>query len=507
MMLLRGVDLGRTVGKKEFKRLVPKLRTELLLVQNQLHESAGFSVVVVIAGSDAAGKGRTVNVLHEWMDPRFLQTHAFDRPTDEESERPLAWRYWRVLPPKGTTGIFLGSWYSEVIAAMLRGKLSEAEFQQALAHLNTFERQLTDDGTLLLKYWFHIPKQVQKKRLEKYASDPRRAWRVTEQDWRNLRHYDRLLPICDRLLSETNASHSPWLLVEGTDRRYRELTVGQHLAQAIRNRLDAPLAGPESAPVPVSLPESGVDQPTVLSTLDLTQQLTRKKYRSELEKWQARLNRLSRKAHRKRVATVLVFEGVDAAGKGGAIRRVTAALDARRYDVAPIAAPSDEERARHYLWRFWRRLPRAGDWTIFDRSWYGRVLVERVEGLATDAQWSRAYQEIRDFEELLCEHGIVLVKFWLHIDQDEQARRFAERETVPYKQYKITEEDYRNRAKWPQYEIAVHDMVQQTSGQQAPWTLVEANDKYFARIKVLRTICDRLHAATKRELANVNQSW
>ena len=486
---------GQKIDKKTYNERVPDLRTELLLAQNQLHVSADFSVIAVVAGSDAAGKGQTVNRLHQWMDTRFLQTHAFDQPSDEESERPLAWRYWRVLPAKGLISIFLNSWYSEVIRAMLAGEMSEADFARALVHLNTFEQKLTDDGTLLLKYWFHIPKKVQKKRLKNYASDPDQAWRVTEQDWWNLRHYDRLRPICERLLKDTNSSQAPWLVVDGTDRRYRELTVSEHLLQSLRSRMQSAPTGTVPSPVPVHAAEAAPDGPTVLSELDLDQQISRSRYRRHLVKWQARLNELSRRAQKKRVATVLVFEGADAAGKGGAIRRVTTALDARRYEVIPIAAPNDEERARHYLWRFWRRLPRAGDWTVFDRSWYGRVLVERVEQFATEPQWRRAYQEIRDFEELLCEHGIVLVKFWLHIDPDEQAKRFAEREQVPYKQYKITEEDYRNRSKWPQYEAAVQDMIQQTCLPHAPWTLVEANDKYFARIKVLRTICEQLHDA------------
>lgn len=492
--MLCATETGQKIDKKVYNERVPGLRTDLLLVQNQLHVSADFSVIAVVAGSDAAGKGETVNRLHQWLDTRYLQTHAFDQPSDEESERPLAWRYWRVLPAKGRIGIFLGSWYSEVVRAMLAGELSEADFARALVHLNTFEQKLTDDGTLLLKYWFHIPKKVQKKRLNKLAADPEQAWRVTDLDWRNLRYYDRLRPICERLLNETNSSPAPWLVVDGTDRRYRELTVGEHLLQSLRSRLNTAPTVSLPSPVPVHASEAEPDGATVLSHLDLEQKISRGRYRRQLNKWQARLNQLSRRAHEKGLAAVVVFEGADAAGKGGAIRRVTTALDARRYEVVPIAAPSDEERARHYLWRFWRRLPRAGNWTVFDRSWYGRVLVERVEQFATEPEWHRAYQEIRDFEALLCEHGILLVKFWLHIDPDEQARRFAEREQVPYKQYKITDEDYRNRSKWPQYEAAVQDMFQQTCLPHAPWTLVEANDKYFARIKVLRTICDHLHS-------------
>ncbi len=495
--MLCAAELGQKIDKKVFNERVPSLRTELLLAQNQLRQAADFSVVAVVAGSDAAGKGRTVNRLHQWLDTRYVQTHAFDQPSDEQAERPLAWRYWRVLPAKGRMAIFLGSWYSEVIRAMLAGELSETDFARALGHLSTFEQQLTDDGTLLVKYWFHIPKKLQKKRLERYASDPDRAWRVTDLDWRNLRHYDRLRPICERLLNETHSSQAPWLVVDGTDRRYRELTVSEHLLQSLRSRLDTVPTVSLPSPVPVHTSEVETDGPTVLSQLDLDQEISRSHYRRQLRKWQGRLNKLSRQAHKKRTGVVLVFEGADAAGKGGAIRRVTTALDARRYEVVPIAAPNDEERARHYLWRFWRRLPRAGNWTVFDRSWYGRVLVERVEQFATEPEWRRAYQEIRDFEELLCEHGIVLVKFWLHIDLDEQAKRFAEREQVPYKQYKITDEDYRNRSKWPQYETAVQDMFQQTCRPHAPWTLVEANEKYFARIKVLRTICDHLRSGVR----------
>jgi len=493
--MLETVELGRSVSKEEYYQQVPPLRTDLLLVQNQLRESADFSVILVIAGSDAAGKGRTVNLLHEWMDPRFLQTHAFDQPTDEESERPLAWRYWRVLPPKGRISIFLGSWYTEAISARLRGELDDGQFETMLGHINAFEQQLTDNGTLLLKYWFHISKKVQKKRLKKYAADPQQAWRVTKQDWRNLKMYDRLMPICEEALRETSTAQAPWTLVEGTDRRYRELTVGRHLVQAIRNQQSRVASGHESPPVSPALPKIGEAQPTVLGSLDLSQTLSLKAYKREVNELQSRLNGLSREAHRQGIAAVMAFEGWDAAGKGGAIRRITAALEARRYEVIPIAAPSDEERARNYLWRFWRRIPRAGNITIFDRSWYGRVLVERVEQFAGEAEWQRAYKEINDFEEQLCEHGIVVLKFWLHIDRDEQARRFEQREKVPYKQYKITAEDYRNREKWPLYEAAVNEMVQRTSTLQSPWTLVEANDKYFARCKVLRTVCERLQAA------------
>lgn len=234
---------------------------------------------------------------------------------------------------------------------------------------------------------------------------------------------------------------------------------------------------------------------TVLSGLDMTLQLPKRDYRAQLKECQARLNHLHREALKQKLSTILLFEGPDAAGKGGAIRRITAALDARYYEVIPIAAPTDEERAQHYLWRFWRHLSRAGRITIFDRSWYGRVLVERIEGFAAEDEWRRAYAEINEFEEQLTEHGIVLVKYWIHITRDEQLERFKAREKTPYKRWKLTGEDWRNREKWNAYAVAVNDIIEHNSTHNAPWTIVEGNDKCYARIKVVRTLCEQLESA------------
>jgi polyphosphate kinase 2 (PPK2 family) len=228
--------------------------------------------------------------------------------------------------------------------------------------------------------------------------------------------------------------------------------------------------------------------------LDMSQQLGKSDYKKQLQECQARLNQLHRKALKKKISTILVFEGPDAGGKGGAIRRITRALDARHYQVIPTAAPTDEERAHHYLWRFWRHLSRAGRIIIFDRSWYGRVLVERVEQLASEDEWRRAFAEINEFEEQLTDHGILLIKYWVHITKDEQLERFKAREQTPHKRWKLTEEDWRNRDRWEDYEWAVNDIVEHTSTTTAPWVLVEGNDKRFARIKVIRTFCDRLEA-------------
>jgi polyphosphate:AMP phosphotransferase len=512
--MFEAAELGRTVPKDEFKARVPALRTELLDVQRRL-SGARFPVIIVFAGVDGAGKGETVNLLNEWMDPRWILTRAYGEPSDEERERPEYWRYWRDLPPKGRIGLFLSSWYSRPVLDRVYRRNRIADFDEELDRIAAFERTLTDDGALILKFWMHLGRSAQKKRLRKLKADPLTKWRVTKLQWRHWRLYDRFVGAAERTLQRTSVGEAPWTIVEGADEAYRSLTVATAIRDAIRKALsqgrgerqasgpasnaNAPARRSRPAPVPRQTgshaSRSSPVSPTILNSLDMSQSLSRKAFATKLEAWQGRLNRLQRKARASGVSTILLFEGWDAAGKGGAIRRVTGALDARSYQVIPIAAPTDEERAQHYLWRFWRHLSRAGRLTIFDRSWYGRVLVERVEGFATETEWGRAYSEINEFEEQLADAGIVLVKYWMHITPEEQLRRFKEREKARYKRWKLTDEDWRNRAKWADYERAVNDMVERTSTRRVPWTLVEADNKYFARLKVLKTACRSLETA------------
>jgi polyphosphate:AMP phosphotransferase len=495
--LFETAELGRKVSRQEYKVLVPQLRTELL-EQQQLLRTADFSVIVLFAGVDGAGKSETVDVLNEWMDPRGLLTRAFDPPSPEERERPEFWRYWLALPPKGRIGLYLSSWYSQPLVDLVYGEIDQATFDQSLNRITTFEKELADDGTLILKFWMHLGKKAQKKRLDALEKDPLTRWRVTKREKRHWKMYAAFEAAADRLLHKTNMGEAPWYIVEGADHNYRTLAVASLLRDAIRRHLERRgLARKKTSPTKVVAAEAS-QAPTVLSQLDMSQKVPRAEYDLLLEKYQGKLHRLTREAKTRQLSTILVFEGVDAAGKGGAIHRLTAAMDARLYQVIPIAAPTDEERAQHYLWRFWRHLPRAGRVTIFDRSWYGRVLVERVEGFADDAAWRRAYAEINDFEEQLVEHGAVLVKYWEHITKEEQLRRFESRQQTPYKSYKLTQEDWRNREKWDRYEQAVNDMVAYTSTNFAPWTLVEGNDKHFARLKVLRVLCERLGAVLSR---------
>jgi polyphosphate:AMP phosphotransferase len=481
-------ELGRSLSKEDYKESVEALRTELLAVQAELSR-AYFPVIILIHGVDGAGRGEVLHVLNEWLDTRKMKTVAFDDPTEEEAHRPPYWRYWMAMPPKGRIGIFTSTWYTPAIVDRAYDRSDDSELDARLADINRFEKALADDGALFIKVWLHISKDEQAARFEKLGKKAATRWRVSKQDRQNHKRYDRFRSICQGVLAGTSTGQAPWTVVESTDGRFRDVTVGRLVADRIRERLRAPHADRLVAAQP-PMP----DPETILDRLEPIL-IGKERYKQELPELEARLARLARQVHKKDMAVTLVFEGQDAAGKGGAIRRVTGALDARQYQVIQIAAPTQEEKAQHYLWRFWRHMPRRGRFTIYDRSWYGRVLVERVEGYATNEEWTRAYQEIDDFERQLCDFGIVLVKLWLHITRDEQLRRFREREQVPWKQYKIGPEDYRNREKANQYEAAANEMIERTSTERAPWTLVEAEDKRHARIKVLRTVCDRIERA------------
>lgn len=489
--MFESAEIGHQIDKARYKAAVPALRAALLEAQINLHEHKKIPVVVLISGQDGAGKGETINVLYEWMDPRFLSTLAFSLPSDEERERPPMWRYWRSLPPKGRIGIFAGSWYSEPIRQRILNEVSRKEIDAQADQINRFEAMLVSEGALVLKFWFHLTKEAQIKRLKALEKDPRTAWRVTQWNWDRLKTYDKLQGVAGHLLRLTNTPWAPWVVVEGTDDRYRSLTVGQILLQALQKKL----ASTEKPAPPVApLVRVDTDGRTVLSELDLGLHLADKDYEKALAKWQGRLSELVRDPRFKGRSLLCAFEGADAAGKGGAIRRIGAALDARQYQIIPVAAPTEEERAQPYLWRFWRHVPRKGQVTIFDRTWYGRVLVERVEGFCSEDDWLRAYSEINDFEHELADSGVMVVKFWLQISQQEQLKRFKAREQIAFKRFKITEEDWRNREKWDAYQQAICDMVERTSTGNAPWTLVEANDKNYARIKILQTLCERVEA-------------
>jgi len=520
-------ELGRTISKTDFKKMTPALREELLELQDELRRGRNFQVILLFAGVDGGGKGETVSLLNEWMDPRWLITRAYDEPSDVERERPEFWRYWRDLPPRGHIGMFLSAWYSRSVLDRVHENTSEATFFKRLDRIVRFERALASDGGLVLKFWMHLSRNAQEHRLKSLERDPLTAARVTARDWEHWHMYDKFIGAAEQAITRTNRGIAPWTVVEGADARYRGITVATFLRDALQRRLRevevngaskkssskhnskakgrARLASKQEKSTAERKSSSArhlaANSITVLNRLDMSKRLDKSAYRKQLMELQARLHGLHLRAKAKKISSILLFEGPDAAGKGGAIRQVNEALDARNYQVHGIAAPTDEENAQHYLWRFWRQLSRAGHITIFDRSWYGRVLVERVEGFAMEDEWRRSYEEINDFEDQLIEHGIVLVKYWIHITKDEQLARFKLRERTAYKRWKLTDEDWRNREKWDAYGQAVNDMVQYTSTSVAPWTLIEGNGKRYARVKAIKTFCDRLAAALGEPLS------
>ena len=497
------LKLDHKIAKADFDAEEPGLRGRLIDAQFDLLEAGDFPVIILLTGMDAVGRSATTKQLLSWMDSRHIRPYASMRPSDEELDRPRMWRFWRALPGKGRIGIFLNTWYEGPMRDHFLGRIKRSEFHARIDEIVRFEQMLAHEGALFLKFMFFVSKDRNLKQMRRTAQALKSrkkqgsaAWKMSEEEVdigkEFLERYDHAMDVAEHVLAATSTGGAPWIPLASADPHYRDLTVGRAVAEAVRERLR------EAAPPPVpgtgTIAMVGSGGPNILSTLDLGKSLERGVYKDRLKKHQRRLTRLTLSRKFEDRALVAVFEGNDAAGKGGAVRRVVQALDPRMMRVIPISAPSDEEKAQPYLWRFWRHVPRKGHVTIFDRSWYGRVLVERVEGFASEEDWMRAYEEIRCFEAELAASGVIVVKFWLSIDKDEQLRRFKAREEVGYKRHKITPDDWRNRDKWDDYREAVHDMIDRTSTRRAPWTLVEANDKYFARVKVLKTINARLRA-------------
>lgn len=487
--MLDAVDLDSKLARSEYERRFHLLRDRLAALQRSIFE-AKIPVIVVLEGWDAAGKGDALEKLLGRIDPRGYEVHLTRAPTADEQLRPFLWRFWIRLPERGGIALFEKSWYRRVLQERVEEEIPRRVWESAWDEINQFERMLADDGTLVVKFFLHLSRAEQRRRFEELERSKYESWRVTRADWRAHRLYRRYYEAADEMLERTTTPWAGWTVVPATHRRYRRVRIFEVLAEAMQKALDGKRASPPAearGPIRRSPRAALRRNPSALDDLDLSRKLSEKRYEKELSRCQKRLRELEFACYQARVPVVFALEGWDAAGKGGAIRRLVGALDPRGYKVIPIAAPRGDEATHHYLWRFWKRIPKAGHLAVFDRSWYGRVLVERVEGYCTEAEWSRAYHEINEFERSLVNFGAVVVKYWLHISKDAQLRRFREREKDPAKRYKITEEDWRNRQKWDLYRAAVQDMITRTSTPCAPWTLVEANDKNWARIRCLRT--------------------
>ena len=495
--MFESAEVGAVVDKRMWERAAPRIRTGLLDVQRRIADLP-LAPIIIVGGAEGAGKSETMARLLEWLDTRGVESHVLWDSTDEERQRPPFWRYWRVLPPHGHMAILFGSWYTWPIVDRVFGRLRRAPFEGALRRIRDFERMLTLEGAPILKFWLHLPKDVEKKRLKSLRADPLERWRLSDRAEEFFKRYDDFRAAAGRALALTSTDVAPWYVVEATDTRHRDLTVTSTILHALEDAADACEAQRASPP----LRKARLSRPApanVLRRLAQPRPLTAAAYDQRLRAAQATVARLSHRLADRQRSLVLVFEGPDAGGKGGAIRRVTGALRPQQYRVNAVAAPTDEESTRPYLWRFWRHVPKLGQVAIFDRSWYGRVLVERVEGFATPAGWRRAYGEITEFEDQLAEAGAIICKFWLQVTAAEQLRRFGDRQETPYKQFKLTQDDWRNRAKWGAYEAAACDMIARTSTDRAPWSPIPANDKRTARVLVLETVADRLTRALDRK--------
>jgi len=496
--MLKNIDLSRKVAKKEYKSQKDPLDIKLAALQRRAFELK-VPVIVVFEGWDAAGKGTLINDLILPLDPRGFSVDSTLPPTEEERLRPFLWRFWVRTPPRGRIAVFDRSWYRVLLNDRVDGDLKRADVRRACRDILSFERQLSDDGAVIIKFFLHISKAVQKRRLEKLRSDRVTKWRVTKEDLKRHKQYGDYLAATEEMLSHTDSDFAPWTVVEAHDQRFATLKIFNTVIRRLERRISA--LERSARRKPAKRKAKGIPENLRVSILDqvpLSQSLEVDDYRDRLKKKQKRVRELEHMIYMKRIPVVIVYEGWDAAGKGGNIRRLTQNLDPRGYEVVPIAAPNGIELAHHYLWRFWKEMPKAGHITIFDRSWYGRVMVERVEGFCTDAEWRRAYREINEMEQHMVDFGTVVFKFWLHIDPKEQLQRFESRQKIPHKQWKITEEDWRNRKKNKAYKTAVEEMLFRTSTPHAPWTIVESNCKRFARIKALNTVIDGIETRLRK---------
>jgi polyphosphate:AMP phosphotransferase len=462
------------------------IRDRLLGAQLKLKNSPTFAQLLIITGMPTAGRSETVNRLLEWVDPKFVDVNAFAARDQATRARPLLWRYWQALPGKGRLGIHFGGWYQDLFDCVMHSKEKDAErYGRTVERIRLLEEALQSNGVRLTKVHLHVAKEMLRKRIKTFESDKLTRWRVTDEDRWYAEHYGKAAKTFERCRERTHTDAAPWHVVDGSDADSRMFEVGRLLLTGLEqgftpNERKADAAPPRAATKVVSFPSRPAKN------------LDGKEYKEELQRLQGHFVRMTRKKRFQKHSLVFAFEGMDAAGKGGAIKRITTALDARHYRVVPVSAPSPEEQRYPYLWRFWKHVPSLGRIAIFDRSWYGRVLVERVRGFATANEWQRAYDEINEFERELAEHGTIVLKFWLSVSLEEQLARFKERDADPLKRFKVDPEDWKNREHYAEYQAAAQDMLKRTDSKHAPWTVVQGDDKQFARLKVLRRICEEM---------------
>ena len=481
-------------AKKAILRKIEEQGDELAYLQRKARE-LGIPVLVVVEGLSAAGKGTIINQMIQPLDPRGFKVSCIASPNRDEQLRPFLWRFWRRTPSAERMAIFDRSWYRSLLDAKINGIISEADLKKAYADVRNFERQMRDGGTIILKFFLEISKKEQATRLAALQSNPATAWRVSDSVLQRHGRYKDYQDAVEEMFKETDIEdQSPWIKIPSKNTKDATLKVLTKMVTALSKRVKEVKDGKPPLTASKRLSRPYFRNAPSLAGADLSHNLSKEVYREMLGVRQRKIQDLHHEVYRLRIPVVIVYEGWDAGGKGGNIRRLTERMDPRGYEVIPISAPNDVEKVHHYLWRFWTEFPKAGHVTIFDRSWYGRVLVERVEGFCSETEWKQAYREINEMEENFRHFGTALVKFWVQIDQDEQLRRFQAREQNARKKWKLNEEDWRNREKWKPYEDAVNEMFLRTHAPQAPWTIIEGNCKRYARIKALDVVIDAIES-------------
>ena len=472
---------------EEFAGRMEAERSKLFAAQMKIKE-AGLPVMVIFEGWGAAGKGSVLGKIIKNIDPRFFKVKTYASPTKEDKRYPFLYRYMMDIPEKGKFTFYDTYWMEEITDSRISGEMDDNDYEEKIDSIKRTERSLVDNGYLVMKFFFQIGKKEQKRRLDLLLADKDTKWRVDKNDLSENKHYDESLEVYDKYLKDTNSPTAPWYIIDAKDKKLAELQVLEFLNQGI----DTALKNKDLAS-PILQNTFPLKKTPLLKEVELKgKTLTEDEYDKRLDELQDELNQLHYKLYRKKIPVIIAYEGWDAAGKGGNIKRITGALDPRGFEVQPIASPEPHEKARHFLWRFWTRLPKTGHIAIFDRTWYGRVMVERIEGFCSENDWQRAYNEINEFEKELSDWGAVIIKFWVQIDKRTQLKRFKERQATPEKQWKITDEDWRNREKWNQYEQAIDEMIQKTSTEFAPWYILESVDKKYARIKALEIVTEQL---------------
>jgi AMP-polyphosphate phosphotransferase len=484
--MLEKYDLTKTADEKSYDDTLESLKERLSVLQRALRDQK-IPTIIIIEGWNAAGITMAVHEIVQALDPRGYALHAIEKPTEEERAHPFLWRFWLKTPPRGRIALFARSWYSRAISEEMQKHTWEKSLKDRADQINNFERHLHDDGTIILKFFLQITKEEQKMRLEERERNPLTAWLVTPSIWNVHRHYDDSLPLIDNFIQKTDTENAPWTVVEAMDRKYAILKIYSTIVKTLEKK-----TGEKKEAKPKKGKSKEVLMPkknSVKRHASPDNELTKDEYQETLNSLQIEMLELHYLLFKRKIPLMIAYEGWDAAGKGGNITRVTKYMNPLGYYVVPIAAPTEHEKEYHYLRRFIKHFPTGGDIAIFDRSWYGRVLVERVEKFCSVSDWQRAYGEINDMEEdFVYSSGGGMVKFWLEISKDEQLKRFQQRASDPLKIYKITEEDWRNREKWDLYNEAIDEMLARTSTAVAPWTVIESNDKWFARVKALKTV-------------------